>query len=131
MTGIDEKREWVLIFTKNSPRIHADEGRLFKVFYNLVANALEEFVQEGTVTIRGKPDSNGQHLWLTVADTGPGMTLELCNTMLNQPGVSHKPGGTGLGLKIVKDAVAAHHGEITVESVLGQGTAFHIRLPIE
>lgn len=113
------------------PRMQADEGRLFKAFYNLVSNALEEFSQEGTVTVRGKPDPDGRHIWLTVKDTGPGMSPELCNTVINQPGVSHKPGGTGLGLKIVKDAVSAHNGEITVESEVGQGTAFHLRLPIE
>ena len=67
---------------------------------------------------------------MTVADTGPGMSAELRDTVLSQTGVSHKPGGTGLGLKIVKDAVAAHQGEISVESELGQGTAFHIQLPI-
>lgn len=113
------------------PCIQADEGRLFKVIYNLVGNALEEFSKEGTITIRGKFDRDGHHIVLTVEDTGPGMSPELCNAALTKPGVSHKPGGTGLGLKIVKDAVAAHNGEITVESVLGQGTAFHIRLPIE
>ncbi|MBA3965698.1 MAG: hybrid sensor histidine kinase/response regulator [Nitrospirales bacterium] len=113
------------------PCIQADEGRLFKVIYNLVGNALEEFNKEGTITVRGKLESDGQHICLSVADTGPGMSPELCSTVLQKPGVSHKPGGTGLGLKIVKDAVAAHNGEITVESELGHGTAFHIRLPIE
>jgi signal transduction histidine kinase len=112
------------------PIIQADEGRLFKALYNLVSNGLAEFTGEGTITVSGKPDPNGQHIWLTVADTGPGMSPELRDTVLSQTGVSHKPGGTGLGLKIVKDAVAAHQGEISVESELGQGTAFHIRLPL-
>jgi len=112
------------------PLIQADEGRLFKALYNLVSNGLEEFTGEGNITVRGKTDPNGQHVWLTVADTGPGMSPELSDTVLNQTGVSHKPGGTGLGLKIVKDAVAAHQGDMSVESELGQGTAFHIRLPI-
>ena len=114
---------------ENLLHIQVDEGRLFEALYNLVSNALEEFSKEGTVTISGKIDADSHHIWLTVADTGPGMSSELCNTVLSQPGVSHKPGGTGLGLKIVKDAVAAHNGEITVESELGQGTAFHLRLP--
>jgi signal transduction histidine kinase len=113
------------------PLMQADEGRLFKALYNLVSNALEEFDQEGTITISGKADPTGHALYLTVADTGPGMSPELCRTVLSQPGVSHKPGGTGLGLKIVKDAVAAHQGDISVESELGRGTAFHLRLPIE
>ncbi len=112
------------------PIIQADEGRMFKALYNLVSNGLAEFTGEGTITVSGKPDPNGQHIWLTVADTGPGMSPELRDTVLSQTGVSHKPGGTGLGLKIVKDAVAAHQGEISVESELGQGTAFHIRLPV-
>ena len=112
------------------PIIQADEGRLFKALYNLVSNGLAEFTGEGAITVRGKPDPNGQHVWLTVADTGPGMSPELRDIVLSQTGVSHKPGGTGLGLKIVKDAVAAHQGEISLESELGRGTAFHIRLPI-
>ena len=45
--------------------------------------------------------------------------------------MSQKPGGTGLGTKIVKDAVAAHGGAITVESEEGVGTTFHISLPID
>jgi len=112
------------------PTIHADEGRLFKVLYNLVSNALEEFQQPGSITVQGKSDPDTQHIWLTVADTGPGMPPEIRDTVLTQSGVSRKPGGTGLGLKIVKDAVAAHLGDIQVESKLGQGTAFHIRLPL-
>jgi len=112
------------------PIIEADEGRLFKALYNLVSNGLAEFTGEGAITVSGKPDPNGQHVWLTVADTGPGMSPELRDTVLSQTGVSHKPGGTGLGLKIVKDAVAAHQGVMSVETELGQGTAFHIQLPI-
>ncbi len=112
------------------PLIQADEGRLFKALYNLVSNGLAEFTGKGTITVSGKSDPNGQHVWLTVADTGPGMSPELRDTVLSQAGVSNKPGGTGLGLKIVKDAVVAHQGDIRVESKLGQGTAFHIQLPI-
>lgn len=112
------------------PIIQADEGRLFKALYNLVSNGLAEFKGEGKITVSGRPDPSSQRIWLTVADTGPGMSPELRDTVLSQTGVSHKPGGTGLGLKIVKDAVTAHQGEISVESELGQGTAFHIRLPV-
>ncbi len=44
--------------------------------------------------------------------------------------VSQKPGGTGLGTKIVKDAVEAHQGSITVDSEEGVGTKIQVRLPI-
>jgi signal transduction histidine kinase len=68
---------------------------------------------------------------LAVADTGRGMPPEVRNSLFTARAISRKPGGTGLGTKIVKDVVDAHGGEITVESKEGVGTIFTMRLPIE
>jgi signal transduction histidine kinase len=66
---------------------------------------------------------------ISVIDTGGGMTPDVRDRLFTKRAVSTKPGGTGLGTKIVKDAVDAHGGTVWVESELGAGTKIHIRLP--
>ena len=58
------------------------------------------------------------------------MPDEVKDSLFSVRVVSRKVGGTGLGTKIVKDVIDVHHGRISVESVLGNGTTFHIQLPI-
>ena len=68
---------------------------------------------------------------LAVADTGRGMPPEIRDTLFTARAISRKPGGIGLGTKIVKDAVDAHKGKITVESQEGVGTTFSLTLPLD
>ena len=112
------------------PAILADERRLFNAIYNLVNNAIPEVPRGGSVTVSGCVEPGGDYVLLTVADTGRGMPPEVCKTLLTSTGaVSMKAGGTGLGVKIVKDVVKAHGGHLSVESKEGAGTTFFIRLP--
>ncbi len=112
------------------PAIQADERRLFNAFYNLINNAIPEVPAGGSVTVRGQRDTQGKTLHLLVADTGRGMPPEIRDSLFTPNVVSRKPGGTGLGTKIVKDVIDAHGGTIRVESEQGRGTTFHIGLPI-
>jgi PAS domain S-box-containing protein len=93
---------------------------------NLVQNALEAMPPGGTVTISGQRTAT--HVELHVRDTGSGIPPEAL-VRIFEPLYTTKPGGTGLGLYIVREVVAAHGGQVTVESVVGQGTTFTIRLP--
>ena len=68
---------------------------------------------------------------VSVADTGRGMPPEVQKSLFTTRTVTRKPGGIGLGTKIVKDAVDAHKGMIRVESQEGVGTTFFIRLPLD
>ena len=113
------------------PTIQADEQRLFNAFYNLMNNAIPEVPAGGTITVRGHFEEPTQTVVLSVADTGRGMPPEVRTSLFTAKAVSRKPGGTGLGTKIVKDVVAAHGGSISVESQEGAGTIFHIRLPLD
>ena len=63
-------------------------------------------------------------------DTGGGMPQDIRDRLFTPQAISTKKSGTGLGTKIVKDAVDLHHGHIRVESEQGQGTTFYIQLPI-
>jgi signal transduction histidine kinase len=112
------------------PSILGDERRLFSLFYNLVDNALAEVPPGGAVTVRGKLDSGDKALLLSVIDTGRGMAKDVLESLFSDHTISRKIGGTGLGSKIVKDAVDAHGGRISVESTQGVGTTFLIQLPI-
>lgn len=112
------------------PSIQADEQRLYNAFYNLINNAIPEVPEGGTITVRGQADPVTKSVHVAVADTGRGMPPEIRDSLFTARAISRKPGGTGLGTKIVKDVVDAHGGGISVESEEGRGTTFHLRLPI-
>jgi len=113
------------------PEFLADERRLYNAFYNLINNAIPETPAGGSITIRGSLDQKTGEIAVAVADTGRGMSSEVRSRLLSARAVSTKKGGTGLGTKIVKDAVSAHKGRIWVESEPGAGTTFHIRFPLD
>jgi len=81
----------------------------------------------GTVTLAGQ--HMGTYVQLQVRDTGVGIPAARRATIF-EPLYTTKPGGTGLGLYIVREIVAAHHGQITLESIEGQGTTFTLSLPL-
>lgn len=113
------------------PRIMADERRLYNAFYNLVNNAIPEVPKGGSVTVRGHAEPGNGVVLLSVTDTGKGMPPAVRDQLFTARAVSTKKSGTGLGTKIVKDVVEAHKGTITVESQVGVGTTFHVRLPLD
>ena len=112
------------------PDIVADDRRLFNALYNLINNAIPEVPSGGSITVKAQEEPVGVGLHVRVEDTGKGMPPEIRDTLFTPAAKSSKRGGTGLGTKIVKDVVDAHHGKITVESQLGVGTTFHIYLPL-
>src|SRR6059036_330503 len=113
------------------PPIMADERMLYNAFYNLINNAIPEVPAGGSITVHGRTENPGGVVLLSVADTGKGMPPEIRDRLFTARAISSKKSGTGLGTKIIKDVVNAHHGQITVESEVGQGTTFHVHLPIE
>jgi PAS domain S-box-containing protein len=112
------------------PVIDADERRLFNAFYNLINNAIPEVPRGGSVTVSGSRGTHPHTVKLAVADTGRGMSPEVRDRLFTSGAISTKKEGTGLGTKIVKDAIDLHHGHITVESEEGLGTTFHLTLPL-
>jgi signal transduction histidine kinase len=99
---------------------------LRRALLNLVQNAADAMPQGGTVTLAGQ--GMATQVQLCVQDTGSGIPAERLGQIF-EPLYTTKPGGTGLGLYIVQEIVAAHDGQITVESVAGQGTTFTLTLP--
>ncbi len=111
---------------------HADLRKLALALSNLVDNALKYGKEGGRVTLSGRID--GGSCVLEVADDGPGISPDHLPRIFERfyrvdKGRSRELGGTGLGLSIAKHVVESHGGTITVESRIGVGTRFTIRLP--
>jgi signal transduction histidine kinase len=98
-----------------------------RALLNLMQNATDAMPQGGTLTLRGRREDATVHL--DVGDTGMGMAPEHA-TQIFEPLYTTKPGGTGLGLYIVQEVVAAHGGQVAVQSTVGSGTIFTITLPL-
>lgn len=116
---------------KDLSPIHGDKRRLFNAFYNLVNNAIEEVPPDGNITIRGHGPTQDGMIRVSVEDTGRGMPQEVRESLFSSRAISRKPGGTGLGTKIIKDVVDLHQGQIRVESREGAGTTFFLSLPVQ
>jgi signal transduction histidine kinase/ActR/RegA family two-component response regulator len=114
-----------------------DALRLRQVLFNLVGNALK-FTEAGSVTIAAKAMPNGEGavlLHISISDTGIGIapqTLPHLFTRFSQADDSEvrRFGGTGLGLAIAKQLVELMGGRIWADSLLGDGSTFHIKLPL-
>ena len=113
------------------PSIMADERRLYNAFYNLVNNAIPEVPEGGSIIVTGRAEPETKTVFVSVIDTGNGMPPEIRDRLFSARAISTKAAGTGLGTKIVKDVIDAHKGQITVESEVGAGTSFHLRLPLD
>ena len=100
---------------------------LRRALLNLVQNALDAMPQGGRLTLRGH--RSGATVQLDVCDTGSGISPEHC-THIFEPLYTTKTGGTGLGLYIVQEVMAAHGGHMTVQSTVDHGSTFTITLPL-
>jgi signal transduction histidine kinase len=115
--------------------IHADQTRLRQSLLNLASNA-NKFTEKGTVTIAAHQGQESGRDWITfaVTDTGIGMTPEQMGKLFQEfsqasSATASKYGGTGLGLTISRRFCQMMGGDITVESALGKGSTFTMRLP--
>jgi two-component system NtrC family sensor kinase len=113
----------------NLPEIVADPVQLNQVLVNLVVNALQSMSGAGRIIVQ--THYCDQNVCLVVEDTGPGMKKEILDKIFVPFFTTKDVGkGTGLGLPVVHGIVTANGGLINVESKVGHGTRFEIRLPV-
>ena len=127
------KRELSYEYTPvdSSVTVWADQEKVERVVLNLLTNALK-FTDRGRVTLRVEPRED--HVRIRVSDTGvgiPGHKLEAVFEPFVQldSGLTRRAQGSGLGLAISRDIARAMNGDVTVESVVGEGSTFTLRLP--
>jgi PAS domain S-box-containing protein len=99
-----------------------------RVLVNLVQNAMDAMPQGGVLALCGQRYAT--HVQLKIRDSGSGVAADSIPQIF-EPLYTTKPGGTGLGLYIVQEIVAAHSGQVTVQSQEGNGTTFTITLPVK
>jgi two-component system, NarL family, sensor histidine kinase BarA len=116
------------------PLLHQDAGKLQQILSNLLSNAIKFTPEGGRVTLRA--EAEGLYVLLTVADTGVGIApedQELVFEKFRQAGnpLTREHAGTGLGLSIVRELSKLLGGEVTLQSELGRGSTFTVRLPLQ
>jgi two-component system phosphate regulon sensor histidine kinase PhoR len=114
--------------------VRVDPVLMEQAIANLVENAVKYSPENARVDIVAR--NPGTDVEIDVIDSGAGIAAEHLPKIFNRfyrvdKGRSRQEGGTGLGLAIVKHIVQYHNGQITVSSVKGKGTTFHIRLPFQ
>lgn len=117
----------------DAPVFHADKTLLKRVLSNLIQNAVTHAAVPVTITLGARRDAGG--IRLTVADDGPGVPAEFQDLIFRkfeQVRAPHAPKvrSSGLGLAFCRIAVESHGGRIWVESAPGQGSSFHLVLPL-
>jgi signal transduction histidine kinase len=116
--------------------VRAIGNQIQQVLLNMMTNARQAMPNGGELLLRLAHDHASNTVELTIRDTGSGIPQESLTKIFDRyystksgPDETGK-GGTGVGLATCKEIIDAHQGRIRVESSLGRGTAFIIRLPV-
>jgi len=123
-----------LEWAEHMPNAFVDARQVEQVFNNLIKNSWEAMAQTylPKIFVKGMRDVNPNFVLVTVKDTGPGIPKEIQEkiwvSFFTTKGGS---GGTGLGLSSVMQIVNQHGGSISLESEVGKGALFSVRLPVE
>ena len=128
-----EKRVTIEVQEEPVPSIQGDPGGLERLLLNLLDNAIKYNRPDGKITVR--VGRCGGDALLEVSDTGIGIPPESIPRIFERfyrvdKGRAREEGGTGLGLAIVKHIAQAHGGQVDVESRIGRGSTFRVRLPL-
>ena len=110
--------------------VRADPDQLQQVVLNIIVNALHAMPQGGALAIATRKIMAGEMVEMAISDNGSGIAEDDLEKIF-EPFFTTKTSGTGLGLAICRNIVESHHGTVDVESSLGKGTTFRIRLPLE
>jgi PAS domain S-box-containing protein len=136
LAGVRQRAETKKVRLENrnafAEQLYADRMRVKEILYNLLSNAVKFTDTGGIVWVESLDD--GSFLQVTVADTGIGIAPEEHAEIFEkfyQAGESARfREGTGLGLAITRQLVELHGGRIWLESKAGQGSKFHVTLPL-
>ncbi|MBI3123941.1 MAG: hypothetical protein HYZ10_06010 [Ignavibacteriales bacterium] len=123
-----KQKDFNLIFSNMfDGAVFWDRTQIAQVFINLIENALDSLSENGTLIINSAEIANGL-IEIKFSDNGKGISPDNLKKIFNLY-FTTKTKGSGIGLSVVQQIISEHNGVISVESMLGQGTAFTIQLP--
>jgi len=115
------------------PKVRADPARAVQIFLNLLSNAYKYTPNGGLIRLQVRPE--GDMVWVSVQDTGIGLSPEELNNLgkkfwrsSNEHALKQR--GTGLGFSITRQLIELMGGKLTIHSELGKGSTFTVGLPI-
>jgi len=110
------------------PPVVARGEEIVAAIVNLVVNAIDAMTSGGTITVKtGKSETEA---WVSVADTGPGMTPEVQSRIFEPFFTTKGTEGTGLGLAMVFATMQRHRGRVALDTAPGEGATFTLFFPL-
>jgi signal transduction histidine kinase len=130
----DQKNIRMVFEEFDNIQMRIDKNKMKQAIINIVYNAIVYTPEFGVVTVRLYKEKD--QVVMEIEDTGYGIPKENIESIFDRfyrvdKARSRNTGGTGLGLSISKQIINLHHGSLSVSSVLGAGSTFFIRLPIQ
>jgi two-component system sensor histidine kinase VicK len=129
----DEGHPITLRLDERVPVLRADPDRLTQVVTNLLGNAIKYSPSGGAIELQTRLEKGV--VLLTISDHGSGIPAEQLEKIFDryvrvESAATHAVQGTGLGLSIVRQIVQRHAGRVWATSVAGNGSTFHVELPL-
>ena len=118
------------------PRVPVVRGQIEQILLNLLINARQAMPRGGRLTLDVRENARTRMAEVCVCDTGVGIAPEQLRLIFEPFYTTKTPdadghGGSGLGLSVCRQIIEQHHGRIRVESVVGKGSKFTVKLPLE
>jgi signal transduction histidine kinase len=117
------------------PKVPGVPGQIEQILINLIINARQAMPDGGRILVEVRENREAQLAEIRVADTGAGISPEKLRRIFEPFFTTKTPddqgsGGTGLGLSVCRQIIEQHHGRIRVESMVGKGSTFTVKLPL-
>jgi signal transduction histidine kinase len=121
---------------QGNPKAPVVRGQIEQILLNLIINARQAMPTGGRLTVDVRVNPKTQMADISICDTGVGIPPEQLRLIFEPFYTTKKPdehghGGSGLGLSVCRQIIEQHHGRIRVESVIGKGSKFTVKLPLE
>ena len=116
-------------YSRDLPAVMADSQQLHQVFTNIILNAVQAMPDGGKLSIASRVDD--MQIQIAISDTGVGIAPENLPRIFDPFFTTKEVGqGTGLGLSVSFSIIKQHQGTIEVESAIGGGSCFTVKLPV-
>jgi signal transduction histidine kinase len=138
LTEKDLSKHHIKVETRfhSRPRIPVVAGQIEQILLNLIINARQAMARGGWLRIEVRENARTQMGEIRVSDTGAGIPIDQLRLIFEPFFTTKEPdehghGGTGLGLSVCRQIIEQHQGRIRVESKVGKGSTFTVKLPLK